>query len=167
MRCLGGLAAMLSRCIAIRWREHFSPLGSAYLVIGAVAGKLDTALGLVASVWRTNRLITAPCAPAGRRAFCARLATDPEKCAARNRASQLVVVALLCGGLQILFGVVRLGRLIKYMPFPVVSGYLSGVGLIIILSQTPKLLGVPADKHFMEAVSSPHLWKWQGITVGV
>lgn len=166
----GGLAAMLVALpSAIAFGVSiFAPLGSAYLVIGAVAGMLGTtALGLVASGFGgTNRLITAPCAPAAAVLSALALQLTQKNVQPPIVLLMLVVVALLCGGLQILFGVVRLGRLIKYMPFPVVSGYLSGVGLIIILSQTPKLLGVPAGKHFMEAVSSPHLWKWQGITVG-
>ena len=41
-----------------------------------------------------------------------------------------------------LFGVLRLGDLIKYVPYPVVSGYLSGVGLIIISSQLPAMFGL-------------------------
>jgi SulP family sulfate permease len=70
----------------------------------------------------------------------------------------LALVGLMCGLLQVLFGVVRLGRLIKYMPYPVVSGYLSGVGIIIILSQVPKILGGP--------IGAPAAWTWPGIVVG-
>lgn len=146
----------------------FSPLGKEYLVLGAVAGILGTTvLGLVAPTFGgTNRLITAPCAPAAAVLSALTLQLTHKNVPPDAVMLLLVVVGLACGGLQILFGVIGLGRLIKYMPFPVVSGYLSGVGLIIVLSQVPKLLGVPADKHFLEAVSSPHLWKWQGIIVG-
>jgi SulP family sulfate permease len=59
-----------------------------------------------------------------------------------------------------------MGRLIKYMPFPVVSGYLSGVGLYIIVSQFPKFLGVSPELHFWESLQSPILWQWQSIIVG-
>ena len=68
--------------------------------------------------------------------------------------------------MQVSFGVVGLGRLIKYMPFPVVSGYLSGVGIIIIVSQVPKLLGVPSGTHFWASLAKPGLWQWQGVVVG-
>jgi SulP family sulfate permease len=60
----------------------------------------------------------------------------------------LTLLGLLAGLMQVLFGVLRLGRLIKYMPYTVVSGYLSGVGLIIIASQVPKLLGTPKGMYF-------------------
>ena len=79
----------------------------------------------------------------------------------------LTVIGLLCGLFQIVLGVIGLGRLIKYMPYPVVSGYLSGVGLYIIASQVPKLLAVPKEIHFWESLASPALWQWQAIVVGV
>lgn len=49
-----------------------------------------------------------------------------------------VVVA---GLLQILFGVLRLGRYISLVPYPVVSGFMSGIGVIIILLQASRLFG--------------------------
>jgi SulP family sulfate permease len=66
----------------------------------------------------------------------------------------------------VLFGGVGLGRLIKYMPYPVVSGYLSGVGLYIIFGQVPKFLGSPAGTKLGHALLHPSLWAWQAITVG-
>jgi len=147
----------------------FAPLGERYAAQGALAGILGaTALGLVASyLGGTNRLITAPCAPAAAvlSAFAIQAMqndTPPEAILL-----MLAVVGLLCGLLQVGFGAIGVGRLIKYMPYPVVSGYLSGVGLIIILSQIPKLLGVVAkDVHLGAALTSPELWNWQGIVVG-
>lgn len=166
----GGLAAMLVALpSAIAFGVIiFSPLGNQYQVTGALAGILGaTALGLTApSFGGTKRLITAPCAPAAAVLSALTLQLMQKDVQPDVVMLMLVVVGLACGGLQILFGVIGLGRLIKYMPFPVVSGYLSGVGLIIFLSQAPKLLGVPGDKHFIEAITSPHLWKWQGIIVG-
>jgi SulP family sulfate permease len=166
----GGFAAMLVALpSAIAFGVTiFSPLGTAYAAQGAVAGILGTmALGIVAaSFGGTNRLITAPCAPAAAvlAAFAVELTqkeTPPE-----TALLLMTLVALLCGGLQIVFGAIKLGRLIKYMPYPVVSGYLTGVGLIIIISQVPKWLGVPKGTHFWEALISPALWSWQGIVVG-
>jgi SulP family sulfate permease len=73
----------------------------------------------------------------------------------------------MTGLLQVGFGAVGLGRLIKYMPYPVVSGYLSGVGLVIIIQQVPKLLGAPNSMGLIEALGAPAAWHWQGIVVGV
>ncbi|MTJ52634.1 SulP family inorganic anion transporter [Anabaena sp. UHCC 0253] len=50
-------------------------------------------------------------------------------------------VVMLGGLLQILFGVMRLGQYITLLPYTVISGFMSGIGVIIILLQLPPLLG--------------------------
>ncbi len=50
-------------------------------------------------------------------------------------------VVMLAGLFQILFGVFRLGRHVSLVPFPVVSGFMSGIGCIIIILQLSPLLG--------------------------
>jgi sulfate permease, SulP family len=52
-------------------------------------------------------------------------------------------VVMLGGILQILFGVMRLGQYITLIPYTVISGFMSGIGVIIILLQLPPLLGHP------------------------
>lgn len=53
----------------------------------------------------------------------------------------LFFVILTAALVQILFGVFKLGKYIHYIPTPVVSGFMSGIGVIIIVSQIPKFLG--------------------------
>jgi len=166
----GGLAAMLVALpSAIAFGVTiFSPLGGSYAAQGALAGILGTlAVGLVAAAFGgTNRLISAPCAPAA--AVLAAVSIDliHKGVAPESALVLLTLIGLMCGALQLGFGTAGLGRLIKYMPYPVVSGYLSGVGLIIIISQVPKFLGVPKDTGLWGALVAPSLWQWQGITVG-
>jgi SulP family sulfate permease len=166
----GGLAAMLVALpSAIAFGVTiFSPLGTSWAAQGAVAGILGTiALGFVAPAFGgTNRLITAPCAPAAAVLAAFAIQLTQKNIPPESALLMITLVALLCGALQILFGVVRLGRLIKYMPYPVVSGYLSGVGLIIIVSQVPRMLGAPKGSHFWASLFSPGLWVWQGMVVG-
>lgn len=166
----GGLAAMLVALpSAIAFGVTiFSPLGSSFAAQGALAGILGTfAVGLIAaSFGGTNRLISAPCAPAAAVLAAVAIELTQKGVAPESSLVLLALIGLMCGALQLLFGVVGLGRLIKYMPYPVVSGYLSGVGLIIIVSQIPKFLGVPKGTHFWQALSSPSLWQWYGIVVG-
>lgn len=50
-------------------------------------------------------------------------------------------VVMLGGLFQILFGFLRLGRYINLMPFPVISGFMSGIGFIIIILQIAPFLG--------------------------
>ena len=74
---------------------------------------------------------------------------------AGNIVLMLLMLGILAGGFQVLFGFVGLGRLIKYIPYPVVSGYLTGVGLIIIGSQLSKFVGAPLG------TPSPDLCPWR------
>ena len=127
----------------------YSGLGAGYVSMGAMAGMLGAAaLGVVASlVGQTGGLISAPCAPAA--AVLSALLVEllaGHGLAARHIIALLVLTALLAAGLQLLYGVIGGGRLIKFIPYPVVTGYLSGVGLLIALGQLPKFLGFP--HHF-------------------
>ncbi|EDY37733.1 sulfate permease [Cyanobium sp. PCC 7001] len=51
-------------------------------------------------------------------------------------------VALLAGGFQVVFGLLRLGQYITLMPYSVISGFMSGIGVIIVVLQLPALLGL-------------------------
>ncbi|MCG6887560.1 MAG: SulP family inorganic anion transporter [Proteobacteria bacterium] len=57
-------------------------------------------------------------------------------------------VVVLGGLIQILFGILRLGKYIELVPHPVISGFMSGIGVIIILLQIGPLMG-------QEAISEP------------
>ena len=52
------------------------------------------------------------------------------------------LAGLFCGLFQILFGIVKLGKYIRYIPYPVLSGFMSGIGVIIILQQLYPLVGL-------------------------
>ncbi len=147
----------------------YSVLGSAHVALGALAGILGAvAMGIVASsMGGTSRLISAPCAPAA--AVVSAFAIEAMKSGTPVDQTMLLLtlLGLLAGLMQVMFGVLRLGLLIKYMPYTVVSGYLSGVGLIIIGSQVPKLLGTPKGMYFWASLMAPDKWRWQGIVVGL
>ncbi len=53
----------------------------------------------------------------------------------------LFFIFIIAGAFQIIFGFLKLGKYISYIPTPVVSGFMSGIGVIIIVSQIPKALG--------------------------
>ena len=147
----GGLAAMLvalPSSIAFG-AIIFSPLGGALAAQGALAGILGaTALGLIAPTFGgTPRLVTAPCAPAAALLSALAISFTQEGVPAQTVLLMMMLSGLLCGLTQIVFGLAGIGRLIRFIPYPVVSGYLSGVGLIIIGSQIPKFLGAIANSH--------------------
>src|SRR4029079_8878456 len=145
-----------------------SPLGHEYASQGAIAGILGaTALGLVASaVGGAARVISAPRAPAAAVLAAFALQATQHGVEPHLVVLMMILMGLAAGLFQVLFGAVGIGRLIRYMPYPVVSGYLSGVGLIIILSQVPKFLGAPQGALLWDALRQPAGWDWQGIAVG-
>ena len=126
----GGFAAMLVALpSAIAFGVTiFSPLGADFGAKGALAGMLGvTALGLIAATFGgTQRLISAPCAPAAAVLSALTIQMTQHGSPVSTVVMALFLVALASSLFQILFGVLRVGELIKYMPFPVVSGYLSG-----------------------------------------
>jgi SulP family sulfate permease len=167
----GGTAAMLvAMPSAIAFGVTiYATMGESYAAYGAIAGILGVVIiGITVSLTGgTHRLISAPSAPAAAVLSAFALKYSNLDFGPDLIIVMLMVVALLAGILQVIFGVIGLGRLIKYMPFPVVSGYLSGVGLYIIASQTPKFLGIPQGIHFWKSLQFPSLWQWQSITVGL
>jgi len=58
--------------------------------------------------------------------------------------SVVVTAFLLAGALQVLLGVLRLGGFIRYVPYPVISGFMSGIGVIIIIQQLYPIVGAAA-----------------------
>ena len=50
-------------------------------------------------------------------------------------------IVIMAGLIQILLGVLRVGRFVAYTPYSVISGFMSGIGIIIILLQTLPFLG--------------------------
>ncbi len=164
----GGLAAML---VALPSAIAFgliaaASLGPQYVAMGALTGILGViVLGLTVPWFGgAPRLISAPCAPAAAMlaAFGVEFAAaglDPARIF-----TLLALVAALAGVLQILFGLAGGGRFIKYIPYPVVAGYMAGVGALILLSQLPRLIGLPAGAGLAE-VLHPGLWDGQALLV--
>ena len=152
----------------------YALLGANYVGQGVRAGILGAiAMGLVAPLLGgAPRLISAPCAPAA--AVLATLVSGlltgipgTDGPVSQDRIVVLLtLVALLSGALQFLYGAIGGGRLIKYIPYPVVSGYLSGVGVLIFLSQVPKFLGLPKGVATWVGLINPQLWQWPALIVG-
>ena len=150
-------------------------LGPAHLAEGALAGVIGAvALGITAACFGSARqLISAPCAPAAAilsalgATFLAQAGPGQDGAALETRVLLLLtLVGVFSALIQIVFGIARGGRLIKYIPYPVVAGYLSGVGLMIILAQAPKVFGLHAGAEFWSGLLHPAHWNWNGLLVG-
>lgn len=53
----------------------------------------------------------------------------------------ILMVFLLAGIIQIGFGLIKLGQYIRYIPYPVVSGFMTGIGVIILITQILPMVG--------------------------
>lgn len=84
----------------------------------------------------------------------------------------IVLLCFLAGGLfQIGLGLLGIGKYIRYFPYPVVSGFMSGVGLIIIFLQLWPLLGSASPKStlavFTEISKPLASLNWAAIGLGI
>ncbi|MEN1680725.1 MAG: SulP family inorganic anion transporter [Planctomycetota bacterium] len=84
----------------------------------------------------------------------------------------IVLLSFLTGGLlQIGLGLLGVGRYIRYFPYPVVSGFMSGVGLIIVFLQLWPLLGSASPKSTIEVftrIGEPlSAINWAAVGLGV
>ena len=66
----------------------------------------------------------------------------------------IICIFLLAGVVQILFGVLKVGTYIKYIPYPVVSGFMSGIGGIIILLQIYPFFGQTSPKKVLDVITN-------------
>ena len=108
-----------------------SGLGAAAGLYGAIA------VGFFAAVFGgTRSQISGPTAPMAV-AMAVIIASH-----ASNLTEALTVV-MLGGLLQVLLGVLRIGRFIAYTPHVVVSGFMTGIGIIVMLIQILPFLGAP------------------------
>jgi SulP family sulfate permease len=65
--------------------------------------------------------------------------------------SYVILLALLSGLFQVIFGALRMGVLLNFLSHPVLMGFINAAAIIIGLSQIPTLLGIPAtqSEHFL------------------
>jgi len=108
---------------------------------GAIAGLYGAVLvGLFASLFGgTPTLISEPTGPmtvviTGIIAYL--VANNPE-----NGLAMAFTVVMMGGVFQIIFGLLGLGKYITLMPYTVISGFMSGIGWILIILQIPAFLG--------------------------
>ena len=60
---------------------------------------------------------------------------------------------LLAGLFQIILGLVKVGKFVRFIPYPVISGFMNGIGMIIILLQINVALGQDAKSSILEALA--------------
>lgn len=112
--------------------------------MGALAGLVGaTLLGFFAALFGgTHSQISGPTGPMT--VITASLISAAWTASSGNFSAVLIAMAMagvFCGLFQILFGLIRIGKYVRYIPYPVLSGFMSGIGVIIILQQIYPLIG--------------------------
>lgn len=74
----------------------------------------------------------------------------------------LTIATLMAGVFLILLGVLRLGTIIKYIPYPIVVGFTSGIAVTIFTTQVKDLLGMQ-----MDAVPADFIEKWAAYAANI
>lgn len=142
-----------ARSAGLFHRSNWLPNVSAGVVVGVVAIPLAMAFAIAAGATPEHGLYTAIVAglvvtllggsrvqiagPTG--AFAVLLAGV----SARYGFGGLQVVTLLAGAILVLFGLARLGGVIKYIPESVILGFTAGIAIVIWVGQWPNFFGLP------------------------
>ena len=66
----------------------------------------------------------------------------------------VILVILMAGILQTILGLTSLGSIVKYVPYPVISGFMNGIGTIIIIMQINPLMGCPVMSNTITSVEA-------------
>lgn len=59
--------------------------------------------------------------------------------------AMLMLTLFMAGSFQVLLGVARIGRIVKYLPYPVLAGFVNGAAILIFLSALQPFVGVPSS----------------------
>ena len=68
--------------------------------------------------------------------------------------SSVILVIFMAGILQIVLSLTSLPAIVKYVPYPVISGFMNGVGVIIIIMQINPLIGCPVMSNTINSITA-------------
>lgn len=93
------------------------------------------------------------------------LSAMPPDQASALAAAGLGGTALLTGSALFLLGWRRLGKLIRFVPYPVVAGFLAATGWLIVSGAVRMATGVPLSRSALASFAEPHTALLLGLTV--
>ena len=128
------------------------PLALAFGVqsgMGAIAGLYGAiAIGILAAWFGgTPTQISGPTGPMTVVSAVVIATTIETAGSLENALGTIIAIFVLAGIFQIILGLLRIGQYIRYMPYPVVSGFMTGIGVIIIVLQIFPFLGHASPKR--------------------
>lgn len=123
--------------------------------MGALAGLVGaTLLGFFAALFGgTHSQISGPTGPMT--VITASIVSGAWASSQGNISAVLLSMSLagiFCGLFQVLFGLIRIGKYVRYIPYPVLSGFMSGIGVIIILQQLYPIIGKKSPASTLDMI---------------
>ncbi|MGL4648558.1 MAG: SulP family inorganic anion transporter, partial [Caldilineaceae bacterium] len=131
-------------------------------IVGLYAAILPSIVFALAA--NTRQVVASPDASAG--AIIAAVVGALAVAGTERYLQMVFALALLCGGIFLLFWAFRLGFLANYLSRAILIGYVTGLGLDVLLSQTRNMLGVAVETDgffrtvvaVVQALPSTHVW---------
>ncbi|HEX9653947.1 MAG TPA: SulP family inorganic anion transporter, partial [bacterium] len=174
---MGGITTAV---ITLPWAIAFgivayAPLGEQYIAQGALAGLYSVIVsGLLASVLGgTTGLISLPTALQAvmTTSIIATILKNPEIAALGSNQVTVVLVltamAIAMAALfQLILGASGGGKLVKFIPYPVIAGFMNGIAIIIFLGQLRPLFGVAKDASLLGVFTGAVPFRYDTLIVG-
>lgn len=123
--------------------------------MGALAGLVGaTLLGFFAALFGgTHSQISGPTGPMT--VITASIVSGAWASSQGNVSAVILTMSLagiFCGLFQAIFGLIRIGKYVRYIPYPVLSGFMSGIGVIIILQQIYPIIGKKSPASTLDMI---------------
>jgi len=154
----------------------YAPLGEAYIAYGALTGLYGVIVaGILTSIFGgTPGQIAVPTAPMSVMvtSIIATLMKEPQIMALGENQVLVILVLVsltifMAGMLQLVMGAIGGGKLIKFIPYPVIGGFMNGIAIIIFLGQLRPLMGVPKETPIVDMFLGNAGYRIETVIVGI
>ncbi|RMF64797.1 MAG: STAS domain-containing protein [Calditrichaeota bacterium] len=175
---MGGITTAV---IALPWSiafgiVAFAPLGEQYVGQGALAGIYGLIIAgiLTSLLGGTQGQISLPTALMAvmTTSIIATLLKNPEITALGENEFAVIllfvsITIFIAGLIQLILGASGGGKLVKFIPYPVIAGFMNGIAIIIFLGQLRPIFGVPKDTALMAIFTGQAGFRYDTLAVGV
>jgi MFS superfamily sulfate permease-like transporter/CRP-like cAMP-binding protein len=140
----------------------FAALGPSWAPVGVVAGLLSVVVGsFVSGVIPSGTCMMMGARTSVTMVFAGILAAlaahpllqTPQGPDVPQVLTLAFIAVFLSGLLQMGFGALRMGRAIKFVPYPVIAGFMNGIAILMIMSQIGPMLGVDASLPLRDLIA--------------
>jgi sulfate permease, SulP family len=124
--------------------------------------------GILGGIFNSSRLMIVSTTSAAAFLLYQLTQTYPEA----QRINALILLVLLSGAMMIVMGLLKLGNLVRFVSYSVMTGFLAGISILTILSQLPTLFAIPAQgsNKILQTVNlmeNLNLTNWHALVPGL